>query len=166
MLNKLDKNATQTTAGAGRSARIGAAVAPSARTAAPATPTTVRSITSEKLAEKLYFYQAVVRSVYDGDTMTVDIDLGMHNWIHGEKLRLLRINAPEVRGRSRKKGEAARDYLRGLVDGKVIVLETYKDDKEKYGRYLAEVWMQQENERWINVNDAMVKAGHAEYKEY
>ena len=36
----------------------------------------------------LYNYKAIVTSVYDGDTCTVDIDLGLHSWIRGEKLRL------------------------------------------------------------------------------
>jgi micrococcal nuclease len=36
----------------------------------------------------LYNYKAVVTSVYDGDTCTVDIDLGLHTWIRGEKSRL------------------------------------------------------------------------------
>ena len=39
----------------------------------------------------LYQYNAVVTSVYDGDSCTVDIDLGLHTWIHGEKIRLIRI---------------------------------------------------------------------------
>ncbi len=51
---------------------------------------------------KLYNYKAVVKSVYDGDTCTVDIDLGLGTWVHGEKLRLYRINAPEVRGFSQE----------------------------------------------------------------
>jgi len=41
----------------------------------------------------LYHYKAIVTSVYDGDTCTVDIDLGLSAWIRGEKLRLNRINA-------------------------------------------------------------------------
>ena len=123
-------------------------------------------MSAAKLASTLYFYQAIVRAVYDGDTMTVDIDLGMHNWVHGEKLRLLRINAPELRGATHQKGEEARDFLRSMVDGKEIVIETYKDDKEKYGRYLAEIWVADEQGRYYNVNDRMVKEGHAAYKDY
>ena len=29
----------------------------------------------------LYTYKAIVTSVYDGDTCTVDIDLGLHIWV-------------------------------------------------------------------------------------
>ncbi len=114
----------------------------------------------------LYHYRAIVTSVYDGDTCTVDIDLGMGVWLRGEKVRLVRINAPELRGITKVTGRAARDYLRSLIDGKEIVLQTVKDRKGKYGRYLGEIWIQQSATKLINVNDAMVKAGQAEYRKY
>ncbi|MBM4165500.1 MAG: thermonuclease family protein [Ignavibacteria bacterium] len=115
--------------------------------------------------EFLYYYKANVVSVYDGDTITVDIDVGFNTTLRKEKIRLHRINAPEIRGRSRKKSIASRDYLRSLLDGKEILLQTIKDRKEKFGRYLGEVWLKQ-NEKLINVNDELVKQGFAEYKKY
>lgn len=42
---------------------------------------------------------------------------------------------------------------------------TVKDRRGKYGRYLAEIWIEK-NGGWINVNDALVAAGHAVYQEY
>ncbi|MGH7600836.1 MAG: thermonuclease family protein [bacterium] len=115
--------------------------------------------------EHLYNYKANVVSVYDGDTCTVDIDLGMRTWVHGEKLRLFRINAPELTGVQKPAGLAARDFLRGMIAGKEIHLQTIKDKQEKYGRYLAEIFVQQ-GEAWVNVNDEMVKNGHAVYQDY
>lgn len=115
---------------------------------------------------KLYHYRAIVRSVYDGDTCTVDIDLGLRTWVHGEKLRLLRINAPELRGTEREAGLRARDFLRSKIEGKEIFVETIKDRKGKYGRYLAEIWLRDKNNVWINVNDLMVEQGHAIYQTY
>lgn len=116
--------------------------------------------------EKLYFYRATVKSVYDGDTITVDIDLGLMTWIHAEKLRLYRINAPELRGSEREEGLKSRDFLRSLIDGKEIFIETVKDKKGKYGRYLAEIWLEQGTDNWINVNDLLVTEGYAEYHDY
>ncbi|MEK7818842.1 MAG: thermonuclease family protein [Bacteroidota bacterium] len=113
----------------------------------------------------IYHYNAKVVSVYDGDTITVDIDLGLSVFIKGEKLRLLRINAPELRGKSKSKGIKSRDFLKKIVDGKEIVIETIKDRREKYGRYLAEVWIKDGNE-FVNVNDLMVEKGFAVYKKY
>lgn len=118
------------------------------------------------MKESLYHYNAIVTSVYDGDTCTVDIDLGLHTWIKAEKLRLFRINAPEIRGRERKKGLKSRDALRNLILGKKVLIETIKDRKGKYGRYLAEIWMQNDNGDWINVNDLLVERRLAVYKVY
>ncbi len=114
----------------------------------------------------LYHYRATVRSVYDGDTITVDLDLGLHTWIRGEKLRLYRINAPELTGASKVAGRASRDYLRSVLNDKEVFVETIKDEREKYGRYLAEVWLQAEDGSWLNINDQMVQMGHAAYAEY
>lgn len=116
--------------------------------------------------EQLYYYRAIVTAVYDGDTCTVDIDLGLGIWVHGEKLRLHRINAPEVRGAEREAGKISGDFLRSLLEGKEVVVETIKDGKGKYGRYLAEIWLQQEPKVWTNINDLMVEKGYAEYKQY
>jgi micrococcal nuclease len=115
--------------------------------------------------EYLYNYLAKVVSVYDGDTCTVDIDLGLRTWVHNEKLRLSRINAPEVTGVEKPAGLASRDFLRSLIEGKEIHLQTIKDRREKYGRYLAEIYVQQ-GEEWVNVNDLMVTNGHAVYQDY
>ena len=114
----------------------------------------------------LYHYKAIVTSVYDGDTCTVDIDLGLHTWLKGEKLRLNRINAPEMRGTEKVKGKLSRDYLRSKILKKEIILETIKDKKGKYGRYLAEVWLQKNGENYENINDLLVKEGYSEYHKY
>ena len=52
-----------------------------------------------------------------------------------------------------------------LIDGREIIIETLKDRRGKYGRYLAEIWIGQEGV-WLNVNDALVATGHAVYQEY
>jgi micrococcal nuclease len=114
----------------------------------------------------LYHYKAVVTSVYDGDTCTVDIDLGLHSWIRSEKLRLHRINAPELRGKERPKGLISRDFLKSKIEGKEVVIETIKDKKGKYGRYLAEIWFEDKPGKFKNINDLLVKEGFAVYKKY
>ena len=113
-----------------------------------------------------YTYKAEVISIYDGDTMLLQIDLGF-DIKHRITVRLARINAPEVRGESRLEGFESRDFLidkifgeEGSVDNSVIV-KTYKDRKEKYGRYLAEVYL-----NGSCLNDELVRLGLAIYKEY
>ncbi|HNB53250.1 MAG TPA: thermonuclease family protein [Anaerolineales bacterium] len=116
--------------------------------------------------ENLYHYRALITDVYDGDTCTANIDLGLNTWIHGEKLRLYRINAPELRGEERPAGLRSRDFFRALIEGKEVTIQTIKDRKEKYGRYLAEIWFKDETGIWQNVNDLMVSNGHAHYQDY
>lgn len=114
----------------------------------------------------LYHYKAKVTGIYDGDTITVDIDLGLGTWVHGEKIRLARINSPEVRGDQRPEGLVARDFLRERLDGKEVILHTAKDKKGKFGRYIADVWYQDSNGHWLNANDQLVESGNAAFVEY
>jgi len=113
------------------------------------------------MENKLYFYKAHVIKVYDGDTCTMNIDLGLHSWIHGEKIRLARINAPELRGDEREQGVNSRDYLRELILNKEVFLETILDRKGKYGRYLGEIWILNNSGEYENINDKMLENGYA-----
>lgn len=101
----------------------------------------------------MYEYRAIVRSVYDGDTVTVDIDLGLNAWLHGQKIRLYGINAPEIRGDQRAAGIMSRDWLREQILGKVVTIKTYKDQTEKYGRWLADIWLDGQK---LSINDQML----------
>ncbi len=118
------------------------------------------------MKEHLYHYRAEVVSVYDGDTCTVHIDLGLDVSKRNESVRLSRINAKEVRGEERPEGLVARDWLRQRIEGREIWIQTLKDKKGKYGRYIAEIWIEDEPEVFVNVNDEMVSKGLAVYKEY
>jgi len=105
----------------------------------------------------MYEYRAFVRKVYDGDTITVDIDLGFGISLGTQKVRLLRINAPEVRGEQREKGLISRNALRDKIGNKWIKIKTQKDKKGKYGRWLAEVWLDD-----TCINDWLITEGFAE----
>ena len=118
-----------------------------------------------KNANYLYHYNAKVTAAYDGDTITVDIDLGLRTTIKGEKVRLNRINTPEVRGPEKVAGKVSRDWLRKRIVGRSVLIETFKDKKGKYGRYIAEIWLP-ENDGYTNINDELVERGLAVYKEY
>lgn len=107
--------------------------------------------------KKDYIYDAIVRSVYDGDTIRVDIDLGFNTWIHNESIRLYGINAPEIRGEERPLGLVSRDWLRQqLPAGAEIKIKTIKDKEEKYGRYLGVIYLND-----VNLNEMMVANGLA-----
>ncbi len=114
----------------------------------------------ETQINNLYFYRAIVVSVYDGDTCRVDLDLGFGIWKKREKIRLARMNAPELKGSTLTAGRQSRDTLRHFILNQHIILETIKDRKGKYGRYLGEIWLKK-NGQWLNINDEMVKLGMA-----
>ena len=49
-----------------------------------------------------------------------------------------RINAPELRGDEKEAGIAARNFLRSQISGSDVIIETMKDKKDKFGRYITE----------------------------
>ncbi len=108
----------------------------------------------------MYEYKATVTKVYDGDTITVDFDLGFGILIRKQKIRLLGINTPEVRGPEKPQGIISRNALRQRILGKVVTIKTSKDKKGKYGRWLGEVFVEDEN-----INQWLITEGYAkEYK--
>lgn len=117
----------------------------------------------------LYQYKAQITEVYDGDTVTADIDLGFHTWRRDERLRLYGIDTPEIRGVSdeeKQRGYAARDALRERILDKEVIVCTIKDRKGgdqrgKYGRYLAKIYLGDEL-----LNDWLIAEGHAVAAEY
>ncbi len=123
--------------------------------------TAMETDTMEQLKEQLFTYRAYITAVYDGDTVTANIDLGMGVWKNKERLRLNRINAPEMRGERRAQGRISRDWLRSRILDEPVIIKTLHDKKGKYGRYLAEIWHDGKN-----INDLLVTKGLAEYKTY
>ncbi len=118
------------------------------------------------MEDYLYHYKAEVIKVYDGDTITVNIDLGLNVIKRKVKIRLARINAPELKGVERTAGLKSRDFLRDLILNKKITIQTIRDRKGKYGRYLGEVWFKNDSGNYINVNDLLVSKGLAKKVKY
>lgn len=103
----------------------------------------------------MYEYYATVVKVVDGDTVHLNIDLGL-NINHFIKCRLARINSPEL---STPEGKLAKGYLQDILTGEKIIVRTVKDKTEKYGRYLVEI----ETAYRGNINDHMVSYGMAKF---
>lgn len=100
----------------------------------------------------MYQYKAEVIKVVDGDTVHLSVDLGF-DIKRRDAFRLYGINAPEM---NTPEGIAAKEWLVQKLTEGVLIITTRKDKREKYGRYLATLWIDQKN-----VNDQMVEAGHA-----
>lgn len=123
------------------------------------------------LPESMPIHQWVFRArlgkVVDGDTQDYFIDLGLRGY-RVERMRLLGIDAPEVRGIEREAGKAATiwvaDWLaRGMAEATVeqrewpFVLRTLKDP-DAFGRWLARVWRVSDGQE---LGPAMLLAGQA-----
>lgn len=106
-----------------------------------------------------YRYRAKIVEVYDGDTVTALVDLGFRTQVK-LKLRLFGINAPEIAKWTRVNGEKSRDYLASLVLDKDVVIDTFKDKTEKYGRFLAKIMLIKDS-NLVEVNQMMIDSGHA-----
>ena len=95
----------------------------------------------------MYQYKSIIQKVVDGDTLEIAIDLGLSVWLHDEKIRLYGINTPEVFGVKKgspewELGNKASEFVKSVLKEKdEIIVETIKDKKEKYGRYLALVYV-------------------------
>ena len=113
-----------------------------------------------------YWYKATVVKVYDGDTITVDVDLGFDMCFHDVKIRLHGIDTPEIRGEERPEGLVARDRVRELIMSKEVQINTIRDRQGKYGRYLGIVFIPGEDGELININELLVKEGLAEEVDY
>lgn len=109
----------------------------------------------------MYEYDAHVIRVIDGDTVELEIDLGMDIRVV-MMTRLLGINAPEIHNPDGS-GKTARDWMFQLIFNKEIGVKTVKDHKEKYGRYLATLYMVSDTGEWLepSVNQQMIDSGHA-----
>mgnify|MGYP001080704049 CR=1 FL=1 len=112
--------------------------------------------------KNLYHYRAEVISVYDGDTMTLMIDMGMKHFAR-VKIRMIGIDTPEIRTKDAEekvRGYEARDYLRSRVEGKKVIVHTQK--KGKFGRWLGVLWADEgQEELGESLNDEMIRMGHA-----
>lgn len=108
----------------------------------------------------MYEYNINITKIYDGDTITADVDLGFHTWLHGQKFRLMFIDTPELRDKDeilKAKAYAARDYLRELVKDKRCTIKCH--GKGKYGRWLGELFVEGIEG---SVNEHLIATGHAD----
>lgn len=115
------------------------------------------------MPQQEWVFRARLQRVIDGDTIDVEIDCGMHN-VRTERLRLLRVNAPEMHGESHERGQKAKEFterwlvlaITPTVGEWPLVIQTYKDDN--FGRYLAEVWRVYDKH---SLNDDLLSTGNA-----
>ena len=110
--------------------------------------------------DKQWTYKGVVVNVVDGDTVDIFVDVGFRQSFT-DRFRLFGINTPEIRGPEREKGLVSKKWLKDRVLGKEVVIDSHKDTRGKFGRWLADIWID-----GVNVNKQLVDLGLAEEKHY
>ncbi len=106
----------------------------------------------------LYTYEAKIERIIDGDTLKVRFDQGF-DFERTETLRLRGIDCPEI---DTAAGLAAKDFVQLQIKQAVsVVVRSSYDDK--YGRYLADVFILSENnsDKEIFLNNLLLETGHA-----
>jgi len=105
----------------------------------------------------MYEYSAYCSAVVDGDIVDLLVDLGFGIKLK-QRIRLYGISSPEFCGGSDPRPwQAAVDFLRLAIEGKRVVIRTYKDKEDKYGRILADIF----NGPAVSVNRQMLESGLA-----
>ena len=108
-------------------------------------------------AQQRYKYKAEVLRIIDGDTIVVRADCGFNTFVV-LTVRLVEMDAPEVRGPDKLRGRAATNHLKTLIEkNSPVTITTVKDKRGKFGRYLATL----HGRDGRSLNQQMIDDGHA-----
>ncbi len=100
----------------------------------------------------------IVTYVVDGDTFYVQIQ-GYDDRIGNITVRLADVDSPEM---STPEGRDSRNYAFQVLNGSFVSLDL--DDvtgKDRYCRWVAVVFFQEQDGTWVNFNKMLVESGHA-----
>ena len=116
---------------------------------------------SDRTAQDLYTYRAVVEKIIDGDTLKVRFNLGFGQW-HRETLRLRGLDCPEL---NTKEGQAAKMFVQAHIkEAQILIVRSSRSDK--YDRYLADVFIprgsQPDEKTDIYLNNLLLRNHHAQ----
>ena len=120
----------------------------------------------KKIKMEKYIYRAKLVKVVDGDTIDALIDVGFDIWVK-KRIRYKGIDTWESRTRDldeKKKGLAAKARNKELlesVSSKSGYFRIKSYGTGKYGRVLADIFVQDKEGNSINVNQQLIKEGHA-----
>jgi micrococcal nuclease len=112
-----------------------------------------------KSGSLLYTYKAHVRKVIDGDTLKVSFDAGFGEK-RGETIRLRGIDCPEI---NTPEGKAAKRFVeRELGPCEFITVKSTRSPrKEKWGRYLGDVFYIDKTGKQVYLNNLLLEKGYA-----
>lgn len=115
---------------------------------------TLLLLASPVFAEPRHYPVAIDR-VVDGDTVQLDIDLGLGVWMHDKRLRLSAVNSPEADLPAGK--EATAFAQKWIQENEPLEFMPFRSGWDKYGRLCGDL----RNKRGETLNRALLDSGHA-----
>jgi micrococcal nuclease len=105
------------------------------------------------------------QGAYDGDTIDLIVDLGF-TIVSSQRIRLLGLNTPEIRGKEKEEGFIFRTHTRTWLASHCsetqdwpLIIRTLKDT-DSFGRYLAYV---ESSDTGLSLNDHLLALGSPVY---
>lgn len=97
--------------------------------------------------EPNYVFWAELDRVVDGNTLSLNLDLGFGVWVHKQSIALLASDGSIPKDEAARQTDQARaKKLRELLaESTEIVVKTIRDKETKPPRYLATIWVDGEN---------------------
>lgn len=96
------------------------------------------NVTPPARAQAPSLLPATVTYVVDGDTVHVTLSGGKE-----EKIRFIGVDTPESTREVEPYGKEASAYTKNRLDGRKIWLEMDVEERDRYGRLLAYIWLEQ-----------------------
>lgn len=110
----------------------------------------------------MYTYKAKLVRVINGDTLDINIDLGF-DIIIKQRLKLFGIDTPDSMSKNvetKQKGLEVKQRLIGLLT-KEFKVETMLNKRGKYGRILGKIFIVDEKDNEVCINELLVNEGLA-----
>jgi len=106
----------------------------------------------------LYWYAVDVERCVDGDTFSGSLLFGFGLSRARQYFRLAYVNTPE---RGQPGFDEATEFLRDLIGGRTVMVNTHRDKSGRYKRVICETFVD-----GVNVNKALLESGHAVLVDY
>jgi len=116
----------------------------------------------------MYTYNATLLDVTDGDTIKVRIDMGFRVSCE-QSIRINMVDTPEMFSGSieeRAEGRKAKAYLQQLLADNPLTLVTWKDARQSFNRWCADVFINYGTPTEKDIAKTMVQAGFEKQETY
>jgi len=118
----------------------------------------------------MYEYKAKMLYIVDGDTYDVEVQLGFFI-THQIRIRLKDLDTAEIyrpeNDAELKHGQEARDFIRALVArNPEIVVRTYKHKGSTFGRFVADITIEDERGVKKDLKTLLAERGFAKLESY